>query len=343
LGNPKNIKFGNEYPLKDTDPTSPKILKVILKYVGSRSSCERETVKIQQLTQKATEVDIISLSSDEETINPIKNQSQNKRQRLDSDLSPIESITKAENNDQIYLEKRKVNYSEEKFEKRIKELENPEKVPILLQFSLNILKLYGSRADLCEIPIYNEDNDLTQYFLHDLHRNIKVSRLQKTALDALIKSEESNTSCFRKVVGSLIPDDEKWAIRNKEQMIRDFAKEITASYDYVKSEVERVAFPLKTAEDQVRKMSNEIRSDLKRQGYEFTENKGKNLKDNEFAYIITKRPSTTTRTMRRFSKNLSLYEKNDAEINEVKNDDANQSLDNDFVDYNENFNNDQDD
>lgn len=100
-----------------------------------------------------------------------------------------------------------------------------------MDLSLNCLKLFGTKNDLMEIPLLNEDNISGSYHLSVSFPDVKISRTLKIEIDSYIESQkESDTAVFRKLICSLINKDEVWALRDKERMKVDYCAEIHACY-----------------------------------------------------------------------------------------------------------------
>lgn len=108
------------------------------------------------------------------------------------------------------------------------------KIEKILELSLNCVKLFATREQICEIPLFKNQQSKDDFVLSVNFPSVVVTREKKIAVDSYINdTTESNTSVFRKLMGVLIPRDEVWALRDKERMKTDFSDEILASYGNV--------------------------------------------------------------------------------------------------------------
>ena len=105
------------------------------------------------------------------------------------------------------------------------------KIAKILDLSINCVKLFASKEQLLDIPLYNNESQTDEFALSKKYGQITITKEKKLALDSLLNDiKESNTSVFRKLIGIFIPNDEIWALRDKETMKLEYSDQINASY-----------------------------------------------------------------------------------------------------------------
>ncbi|CAF1043186.1 unnamed protein product [Brachionus calyciflorus] len=274
---PKNVKCGKSYSVK----YEKQYLMAIVKFIGTRKACEEQLNTISTYSVETNEVAKskkvkTSVAQIQELVESIGNNDQpsfylSKIKELESAL--VKKNEECESlKDQVKQKSDIINCYKRTYDE--------DKVNKILEFSVNFIKLNADRVDLAGIPLYNDDNRET-FTLSQSYPQVTLQREFKIEIDSFINNPlESDTSVYRKLIGSLIPSDEIWALRDREQMKIDYREEIHASYQYVFNKRQNLTF--RAAENEIRKLCNEARKRLRDTGLEI-------LKSNESettAYVI---------------------------------------------------------
>ncbi|CAF0902698.1 unnamed protein product [Brachionus calyciflorus] len=261
-----------------------KILRATVKFVGSRSEFES---KLESFTSYE------NLLTNSEPDN-----------------------TKFENNEN------KIRELEEIVNKKNKELSTPKSE---LERKNNIILCYKNtynEANVKKILDFSL-NFIYKYLLSSNYESVVLTREQKIELDKYVKSDDSDTSVFRKLIGTLIVEDEAWALRDRDFIKTDFKSEFFAAFDYISHK--RPQFPMSVADNETRKMCNEIRKRSRDAGYKIEVNDDKS--PGQLRYKIISKSQIQHRTLKR----KGVFSEEVASENKINDKESARSINENFI------------
>ncbi|CAF1024169.1 unnamed protein product [Brachionus calyciflorus] len=263
---PKIVKLNNEYSVR----LGKNYFMAKVKFIGTLRQCES---RMDSITSYSV------MENDSTKCTKITNSTQNTA-RLNQD-EPIEieiyqqKIKELEN--ALNLKNKEIdslkieNLRKEEIINCYKKTYDDNKIAKILDLSINCVKLFASKEQLLDIPLYNNESQTDEFALSKKYGQITITKEKKLALDSLLNDiKESNTSVFRKLIGIFIPNDEIWALRDKETMKLEYSDQINASYEYISSK--RDGFLYSQAENEIRKICNEARKRLRGKDFEIVKN-----------------------------------------------------------------------
>lgn len=102
----------------------------------------------------------------------------------------------------------------------------------MLELSFNFIKLYARHTDITNLSLYCDEKSENVFILSSNYKHIAILNSVKNDIDSFIKSSETNTSVYRKLISILLPNHDFWAQRNRIAMLRDYGDYIHAAYGW---------------------------------------------------------------------------------------------------------------
>lgn len=101
----------------------------------------------------------------------------------------------------------------------------------ILSLCENFFRLFGTTDVLARLKVLNETGDEDLTILSASYPDVTVSQDFKTEINSMITNEQNSaSSIYRKMIGTLIDDNSIWVKRNQKSMRKDYSKPIYACY-----------------------------------------------------------------------------------------------------------------